>query len=208
MWIHSLNPFLVRFLESINWVTYLVLRHYDVRINYSQADTLNEFIFCGFIHWRKKCSLFTGKKRGNIRRKQHWGAFVRPLLQWKTLSITQLVCVFLALGIQNAISMHIVLSVACPALQYFSTLSHKWHDIRKNYWTQNMCLDFLYNFFFSETSFILRTEWDIIKNVYWYSDTNRLPKQALQYNPNGRRNIGRPRKRWRDQLHLEDQGTG
>ena len=39
-------------------------------------------------------------------------------------------------------------------------------------------------------------------------DTNRLPKQALQYKPNGRRNVGRPRKSWRDQLHLEDQGTG
>jgi len=39
-------------------------------------------------------------------------------------------------------------------------------------------------------------------------DTNRLPKQALQYKPKGRRNIGRPRKRWRDQLHPEDQGTG
>ena len=39
-------------------------------------------------------------------------------------------------------------------------------------------------------------------------DTNRLPKQALQYKPNGLRNIGGPRKRWRDQLHLEDQGTG
>ena len=39
-------------------------------------------------------------------------------------------------------------------------------------------------------------------------DTNRLPKQALKYKPNGRRNIGRPRKRWRDQLHLEYQGTG
>ena len=39
-------------------------------------------------------------------------------------------------------------------------------------------------------------------------DTNRLPKQALQYKPKGRRNIGRPRKKWRDQLHLEDQGTG
>jgi len=31
-------------------------------------------------------------------------------------------------------------------------------------------------------------------------DTNRIPKQALQYQPKGRRNIGRPRKRWRDQL--------
>ena len=39
-------------------------------------------------------------------------------------------------------------------------------------------------------------------------DTNRLPKQALQYKPKGRRNIGRPKKRWRDQLHLEDHGTG
>ena len=39
-------------------------------------------------------------------------------------------------------------------------------------------------------------------------DTNRLRKQALQCKPKGRRNIGRPRKRWRDQLHLEDQGTG
>ena len=38
-------------------------------------------------------------------------------------------------------------------------------------------------------------------------DTNRLPKQALQYKPKGRRNVGRPRKRWRDQLHLEVQGT-
>ena len=39
-------------------------------------------------------------------------------------------------------------------------------------------------------------------------DTNRIPKQALQYKPKGRRHIGRPRKRWRDQLHLEYQGTG
>ena len=39
-------------------------------------------------------------------------------------------------------------------------------------------------------------------------DTDRLPKQAQQYKPKGRRNIGRPRKRWRDQIHLEDQGTG
>ena len=39
-------------------------------------------------------------------------------------------------------------------------------------------------------------------------DTDRIPKQALQYKPKGRRNVGRPRKRWRDQLHLEVQGTG
>jgi len=34
--------------------------------------------------------------------------------------------------------------------------------------------------------------------------TNRLPKQALCYRPKGRRNLGRPRKRWTDQIHLED----
>ena len=39
-------------------------------------------------------------------------------------------------------------------------------------------------------------------------DTIRLPKKALQYKPKGRRNVGRPRKRRRDQLHLDDQGTG
>ena len=33
-------------------------------------------------------------------------------------------------------------------------------------------------------------------------------KQALQYKPKGRRNIGRPRKKWRDKLHFEDQGPG
>ena len=35
-------------------------------------------------------------------------------------------------------------------------------------------------------------------------DTNRIPKHALQYQPKGRRNIGRPRKRWRDQFQHED----
>jgi hypothetical protein len=35
-------------------------------------------------------------------------------------------------------------------------------------------------------------------------DTNRIPKQALQYKPKGRRHTGRPRKRWRDQFHFED----
>jgi hypothetical protein len=39
-------------------------------------------------------------------------------------------------------------------------------------------------------------------------DTDRTPKQAMEYRPKGRGNIGRPRKSWSDQLHLEDQGTG
>ena len=59
---------------------------------------------------------------------------------------------------------------------------------------------------------------DIVKEIKQYQkkwpqhvqkmDTNRLTKQALQYKPKGRRNTGRPRKRWKVQLHLEDQGTG
>ena len=35
-------------------------------------------------------------------------------------------------------------------------------------------------------------------------DTNRIPRQALKYRPEGRRNVGRPKKRWRDQLYFED----
>jgi hypothetical protein len=39
-------------------------------------------------------------------------------------------------------------------------------------------------------------------------DTNRIAKQALQCKSKGRKNIGRPRKRWKDQFHFWDQGTG
>jgi hypothetical protein len=38
--------------------------------------------------------------------------------------------------------------------------------------------------------------------------TDRLPKHAVQYRPKGKRNIGRPRKRRKDQLHLEGKRTG
>jgi len=33
-------------------------------------------------------------------------------------------------------------------------------------------------------------------------NTNRIPKQALRYRPKRWRNIGRPKKRWRAQLHF------
>jgi len=35
-------------------------------------------------------------------------------------------------------------------------------------------------------------------------DTNRMPRQPLKYRPEGRRNVGRRKKRWRDQIHFED----
>jgi hypothetical protein len=34
-------------------------------------------------------------------------------------------------------------------------------------------------------------------------DIDRIPKQALKYRPRRKRSIGRPRKRCKDQLHLE-----
>jgi hypothetical protein len=34
-------------------------------------------------------------------------------------------------------------------------------------------------------------------------DRDGIPKEALQYRPTGKRSIGCPRKRWKDQLHLE-----
>jgi hypothetical protein len=35
-------------------------------------------------------------------------------------------------------------------------------------------------------------------------DTNRISRQALKYRPEGRRNVGSPKKRWRDQHNFED----
>jgi len=55
---------------------------------------------------------------------------------------------------------------------------------------------------------------NIVKVIKWYQkkwlqhvqrmDRNRLPRQAMKYRPQGRQNVGWPKKRWRDQLHFED----
>ena len=39
-------------------------------------------------------------------------------------------------------------------------------------------------------------------------DDNRLPKEILNYKPEGRRNIGRPLTRWEDDFREEGTGQG
>jgi len=59
-------------------------------------------------------------------------------------------------------------SVACPALRYFSALSHKLHDTWKNIFEYKICL--IFSTTLSEIFLILRiTERDMIKNAYCYS---------------------------------------
>jgi len=73
--------------------------------------------------------------------------FCNHFCSGKAISITYCECVFVALVIQYAMRMRQLSSVACLALQYFSRLSHKRHDLKKEiYWTQNVCFDFVYNF--------------------------------------------------------------
>jgi len=46
-------------------------------------------------------------------------------------------CVFAALGIQQAMGMRHIVIVACTALQYFSKLFHKRHNFRKKNLTEH-----------------------------------------------------------------------
>ena len=48
----------------------------------------------------------------------------------KAKSVTYSECALVALGIQRACA--ILSSVVCPDVQYFSSLSHKRHDLKKS----------------------------------------------------------------------------
>jgi hypothetical protein len=77
--------------------------------------------------------------------------------------------VSVALVIQHAKRMcRIMLSpVACPALPYFSTLSHRRHDFRKKNVTEHKMGVLIFSTIFVEKFLILkRTERDIIIHVH------------------------------------------
>ena len=86
----------------------------------------------------------------------------------KLIIITYSEWVFVALSFQHAMRVRRLSSLACPAVQYFSTLSHKRPDFRKRAIEHKMC-PVIFIQLLSEPFLILRrTERDIMKTVYWY----------------------------------------
>ena len=71
-------------------------------------------------------------------------------------------------------------SVACPAVQYFSTLSHKQYDFReKEKFTEKQNV-FLFSLRLSSEAFLFlkRTDWNMIKYEYWSS--RKVPRYSCQ----------------------------
>ena len=113
-------------------------------------------------------------KTDNVR----WGAFLQPLLQWKSNGYYIFwVC---------------VCSLSYPACNAYAPYCHLWSvqlynifphylingpifEKKKSYWTQNVCFDFLYNFCLKTFLILRRTEREMIKNVCWSSCICSIP---------------------------------
>jgi hypothetical protein len=89
----------------------------------------------------------------------------------KAISITYYECVFVALDIQHAMSMHHIFICGLPRSTVFFTLSRKRHDFRgeKKAIEHIVCVS-VFSISLSEAFFIRRrTERDMNKNVFWSS---------------------------------------
>jgi hypothetical protein len=63
---------------------------------------------------------------GIVNIRYHYGAFANNICHGKAINITHLDCVFIAFVTQPAKRMRLIMPpVTCPAVQHFSTLSHK-----------------------------------------------------------------------------------
>jgi len=74
-------------------------------------------------------------KTDNLGTMKHSGAFLQPLLQWKINKyyiFSLYICSLKVSGMQRTCS--ILSFVDDPALQYFSTLSHKRHNFNRKYY--------------------------------------------------------------------------
>jgi len=88
----------------------------------------------------------------------------------KAVSITYSECVSVVLVIQHAKCMcHIILlSVACPAVPYFSTLFHKQNDFEKKiYILYKMCVLIFITTFAWNILILRRIYWCTVINVHW-----------------------------------------
>jgi len=87
----------------------------------------------------------------------------------KAMSVTKLVCGFVALSIQHAMRMRQIIICGLPSSTTFFTLFHKRHDFRKKTLLNIKCVFRVSLQLLSEICFILRTNGrDMIENVHWY----------------------------------------